>query len=171
MKFTIGSISALIDTEGTRKAYKSLENHGRDNSATFNFIQNMKARETAVRELFGAFGIDPYLFQNLHAESVNAAQQTVMYCGFYPLEAFNKDEILEIIDRRDEQESYSETTSTEIGFELAFENWNDQLAFYFEVNLPWLLTPEIAKGKYDNQTTLPEIDVRALELSDSICRM
>lgn len=164
MELRIGAISALVDAEGTRNAYKSLENHGRDNSATFNYIRNIKMREKAIKEFFGVFGIDPYLFQDLHAESVNAAQQTVMYCGFYPLEAFNQNEILAIIDRRDEQEDFSDAISTEFGYELAFENWNDQLALCFEVNFPWMLMPAIEKGKYDNQTKLPQIDIRALEL-------
>lgn len=164
MEFCIGSISAQLDVEGTRRAYESLEDHGRDSSATFNFIRNIKTREKAITEYFGALGINPYFFQDLHAESVNAAQQTIMYCGFYPMEAFNQDEILAIIDRRDEQEDCSEMISTEFGFELAFERWNDQLALYFEVNLPWMLMPAIEKGKYDNQTVLPVIEVGSLEL-------
>lgn len=164
MEFCIGSLSALIDAERTRYAYESLEDHGRDNSATFNYIRNIKTREKAIMEFFGEFGINPYFFQDLHAESVNAAQQKVMYCGFYPFEAFNKDEILAVIGRRDEQEDFSEMINTDFGFELAFENWNDQPALYFEANLPWMLLPAIEKAKYDNQTKLPEIDVRSLEL-------
>lgn len=164
MNFTTGTVSAQVETERTKSLYMGLEDRGKESIVAFNYAKNIKMREAAIREFFDAWGIDPYRCQGLHVESVNAKQQMVAYCGFFPICASNEKEILKTIDLMNEQEVFLETLNTDFGFDLTFNRWENHLALYFEANLPWLLTPAIEKTKYENKAIIPDIDMKTLSL-------
>lgn len=164
MKYSIGSLQAIIDVEKTANLYKVLNRHAWDNAATFNFAKTLTEIEPAVVGYFGTLGIDPYAFQDLFAEGVNAREQMIEYSGYYPFVATNEKELLSALDERDEREDLYEVIRADFGFDISFVMWNGHVSLFFSNVMPWLLTPELIKGKYINWDRIPEMDVKALSL-------
>lgn len=162
MNISLKDINRYADVKGTKALYAALDNHGKENAAAYNFSQNIAMRECAVTEYFNALGVNPYLFQVLYVESVDAAQQTVLYWGVYPLKVFNKEEALQFIHCRNEKDDSIESIHTAFGFTLFLDEWKEDVAIYFEASLPWLMSPSIEKAKYENNPTLPVIDVKEM---------
>lgn len=166
MKKLLKNLNDHADPEGTRILYASLDNHSKDNAAAYNFAKNIAKRESFIKEYFDALGIDPYLFQDLYVSGVNAYQQTVLYWGIYPVKLANNDEVLRFILQRNEKDEPAEMIHTPFGFTLFLDECESGIAIWFEADLPWLLSPNIKRARYENKTVLPEIDVKSLRAAE-----
>lgn len=164
MKYTIGSLQAIVNVEKTADLYKVLNRHGWDNAAAFNFAKSLKEIEPAAIEYFGTLGIDPYAFQDLFAESVNVREQMIEYSGYYPLVAENEKELLSALNERNGREELYEEINTDFGFDVSFEIQDGRVALFFANRMPWKLSTALIKGKYENWNKVPEIDIRGLPL-------
>lgn len=164
MKYTIGSLLAIVNVEKTADLYKLLNRHGWDNAAAFNFSKALKEIEPAAVGYFGALGIDPFAFQDLSAESVNIRDQMIDYSGYYPFAAENEKELLSALNMRNEREELYEAISTDFGFDISFAIHNGHVALFFANSMPWILTANLISDKYENRNRVPNIDIRGLPL-------
>lgn len=164
MKYTIGSLQAIVNIEKTVDLYKLLNRHGWDKTVSFNFAKALKEIEPTVAGYFGTLGIDPYAFQGLFAGGVDAEKRMIEYNGYYPIVTENETELLSALNRRDEREDLYEAISTDFGFDISFAIWDGHVSLSFSSVMPWLLTHDLIKGKYENWNRVPEIDIRGLPL-------
>lgn len=164
MKYTIGSLQAIVNVEKTADLYKVLNRHGWDDAAAFNFAKALKETEPAAVGYFGTLGIDPFAFQDLFAESVNVRELMIEYSGYYPFVAENEKELLSALNMRNERDDLHEMISTDFGFDINFAVWDGHVSLSFANIMPWLLTFELIKDKYENRNRIPEIDIRGLPL-------
>lgn len=141
MEYSIGNVKVLIDVEKTKSMYQSFERHLKDSSAAINYTRNVKLRLDALQCYFEPLGIDPFSFQDLQVESIDALKQMVCYCGFYPIEVENKEVLLSAIADSIEKDGFQDSILTDFGYELSFEEWNGMAAIFFFVKLPWLYFP------------------------------
>lgn len=163
MMLSVNSKNICVDVEATRELYSHLTDHSKENASAYNFARNIAVNECVVMEYFDAIGINPYRYQELHVEGTNAARQTLMYWGVFPLKVYNKDDVL--LEIRNQEKHYSdvEMIETEFGFTFFLGEWNKELGLYFDIELPWILAPHIEKGRYENIVLIPEINIAEIE--------
>lgn len=164
MKYAIGSLQAIVNVEKTADLYKLLNRYGWDSAASFNFAKALKEIEPAAVGYFGTLGIDPFAFQDLFVESVDAKERMIEYSGYYPIVTENETELLSALNMRNDQEDLYEAIITDFGFDISFAIWDGHVSLFFSNSMPWLLTPDLIKGKYENRNRVPEIDIRGLPL-------
>lgn len=164
MNYRIGRICVSVDVPRTEKLYRTLEQHLRDGSAAINFARNTKLRGEALQNYFAPLGVDPFSFQDLQVEGINAQMQTVFYCGYYPLETENAKDILSVLRENTEKDILPDVIQTDFGYELSFENWNDLVAICFSAELPWLFSKPIEMSRYENQVRLPVLDLSETDI-------
>ena len=152
-------ITARVNVKKTEELYRQIERHTRDNAASLNFAKVLNEIVPDCKYYFGALGIDPLGFQDLSIESVKAEKQQMICSGYYPLILENEEELMKIISVNDEHDDDFEEISTDLGFEISFDTWNNHIALSFVKIVPWLLTPALIKGKYENKDSIPEVDI------------
>lgn len=107
---------------------------------------------------FGTLGIDPFAFQDLFTESVDAREKIIEYSGYYPFVADNETELLSALNMRNEQEDLYDAISTDFGFDISYSIWDGHVSLFFSNSIGCDLEDwyrEYEERKMNDEETLP----------------